>query len=145
MPNVASVLKSEIARLSGKAVREHVAPIRSATNTHRKQLADLKRQLHQLQRQVAQLQKVTAKAAPQVPADASTKFRFTAKGLRTLRRRLDLSAQEFGQLVQVGGQTIYSWEAEKSSPRPKQLPAIVELRKIGKREARARLDQLKSG
>ncbi len=146
MSNVASVLKSEIARLSKRVVRQHVAPVQSATTAHRKQLASLRKQLQELQRQVSALQRTAAKSSP--PADApgdSAQIRFSAKGLRSLRKRLDLSAEEFGKLVQVTGHTIFSWEGEKSSPRPKNLPAIAELRNIGKREARARLEKLNGG
>jgi hypothetical protein len=35
--------------------------------------------------------------------------------------------------------TIYHWEAGKSKPRKKQLPAIAAIRGLGKREALARL------
>jgi len=37
-------------------------------------------------------------------------------------------------------QTIYNWESEKTKPQRTQVPAIAALRKIGKREARARLE-----
>lgn len=141
MPNVAAVLKGEITRLSSKAVRHHIAPIRSATNTHRSQIAELKRQLHALQRQVALLQRLAEKALPREPEAAGKQIRFTAKGLRSLRSRLDLSAEEFGQLVEATGKTVYSWEGG-ASPRAKYLPAIAALRKIGKREARKRLEEL---
>jgi DNA-binding transcriptional regulator YiaG len=148
MSNVASVLKSEISRLSKRVVRQHVAPVQSATAAHRKQLASLRKQLQELQRQVSALQRVVEKSKKEVPAEAHAdgdKVRFSAKGLRSLRKRLDLSAEDFGKLVKVTGHTIYGWEGEKSSPRPKHLPAIAELRNIGKREARARLEKLNGG
>jgi len=62
-----------------------------------------------------------------------------------MRSRLDLSAADFGRLLNVGAQTIYNWETEKTKPRPAQLPAIAALRKIGKREARARLAEADAG
>ncbi len=146
MSNVASALKSEISRLSKRVVRQHVAPVQSATAAHRKQLGSLRKQLLELQRQVSALQRAAEKTRPpaEAPAEGS-QVRFSAKGLRSLRKRLDLSAEEFGKLVEVTGHTIYSWESEKSSPRSKHLPAIAELRNIGKREARARLEKLNGG
>jgi hypothetical protein len=49
-----------------------------------------------------------------------------------------------GLLLGVSGQSIYHWEAEKSRPRPAQLQAIAALRKLGKREARRRLEEIAS-
>ena len=56
-----------------------------------------------------------------------------------LRDRLGLSAERFGKLIGVTGQSIYAWEAGRSVPRAKQLEAIAALRGIGKKEVRARL------
>lgn len=139
MANLASALKGEISRLSTKAARQHVAPVQSTTSTLRKQLSVLKKQLQALEREVAALKQQAVRAQPDVQEEDESKFRFTAKGLRSLRARLDLSAEEFGRLLEVGQQTIYNWESEKTQPRRAQVPAIAELRKIGKREARARL------
>lgn len=139
MPNVAQVLKGEISRLSNKVVRAHVEPIRSATSVQRKQLSLLKKQVELLQREVAALRRTSAKAVPQPEAIDGAKYRFSAKGLRSLRSRLGLSAEEFGRLLQVSAQSIYKWENEKATPRRSQLGPLAELRTIGKREARSRL------
>ena len=42
----------------------------------------------------------------------------------------------------VTGQTIYTWEQEKSKPRESQLAGIAEVRGLGKREALHRLELL---
>jgi DNA-binding XRE family transcriptional regulator len=144
MPNIASVLKGEIVRLSSKAARQHVAPVQSATVTLRKQMAALRKQLHQMERDVAALKRESSRKQPIPELAQDTKVRFTAKGLRSLRGKLGLSADEFGRLVGVSQQTIYSWEGEKSHPRLAQVPAIAALRKIGKREARSRLEETAS-
>jgi len=104
------------------------------------QMAALKKQVQQLQREVAALHRASAHRTT-APADADgTAHRFSAKGLKSLRSRLGLSAADFGQLLKVGGQTIYNWENEKTSPRPAQVAALAELRKIGRREAAKRLE-----
>ena len=59
-------------------------------------------------------------------------------------QRLGLSADNYGKLIGVTGQTIYSWEQETSRPRTAQLAPIASLRHLGKREAQARLEQMKS-
>ncbi len=142
MPNVGAILKDEITRLSKRVVREHIDPIHSVTSAHRKQLAVLKKQVQQLQREIALLRKNSTQARTKPEAVNGTQFRFSAKGLKSLRSRLSLSAEDFGRLVNVGQQTIYNWENEKTIPRSTQVPAIAELRGIGKREARQRLDAL---
>ena len=69
-------------------------------------------------------------------------MRFVAKGLRTQRGRLGLSAAQFGTLLGVSAQSIYNWEHETAHPRGEQLAKLASLRGIGKREAEARLAQL---
>lgn len=142
MPNFASALKGEIARLSTKAAKQHVAPVHSTTSTLRKQVSALKKQLQTLEREVAALKRQAGRARPEAGSEGESdesKVRFTAKGLRSLRARLGLSAGEFGRLLDVGQQTIYNWESEKTQPRRAQVPAIAALRKLGKREVLARL------
>jgi DNA-binding transcriptional regulator YiaG len=144
MPNIASVLKNEISRLSNKAARQHVAPVQSTTAALRRQVAALKKQVQMLEREMAALKRQLAAAGPDRGAEEESngdaRVRFTAKGLRSLRGRLGLSAEEFGRLLQVGAQTIYNWESQKTQPRRTQVPAIAALRKLGKREVRARLN-----
>ena len=59
------------------------------------------------------------------------------------RKRLGLSAADFGLLVGATGQSIYKWETGKAKPGPQALAAIASLRGIGRREVEARLEKLK--
>jgi DNA-binding transcriptional regulator YiaG len=144
MPNIATLLKSEIIRLSKKTLRQSIAPLQAASSSHRHQLAALKKQVQGLEREIASLRKQVGKAAP--PAAASEEDgkapRFSAKGLRSLRARLDLSAEDFGRLIDVTAQSVYNWEAEKTVPRAAQVAAIAALRGVGKKEVRAKIEQL---
>jgi len=142
MPNIGSVLKEEIIRLSRKESRSQVEPTKKATIRQRHEVAGLKRQVAQLARQVAVLSRKTLGAPAVVPDDNSGKpARFSAKGLRVQRERLGLSAEDFGKLLGVSAQSIYNWEHEKARPRAEQLAKVAALRGVGKREAKARLDQ----
>ena len=71
-------------------------------------------------------------------------MRFVAKGLRSLRARLGLSAHDLAQLMGVSDQSIYNWELKKAAPRREQLVTLGTLREMGKREAHARLEALRS-
>lgn len=149
MPNIANVFKAEITRLSRKEVRESSDILKKAVATQRAEIANLKRRLQSLEAMVKRLGKgQDAARAPAAPSDepaeaAGTGQRFSAKGMATNRKRLGLSAADFGALVGATGQSVYAWEAGKSKPRPEALAAIAALRGIGKREVAARLAALK--
>jgi DNA-binding transcriptional regulator YiaG len=147
MPNIASVLKEEISRIARKETRSETAAFKKASAQHRRDIAELKRQVSNLQGRVPLLEKQVLRDVPsQVTEADATGVRFTAKGLRSQRKRLGLSAADYGKLVGVTAQSIYSWENEESRPRKKQLPVLASIRQMGKREAQARLEQLsKSG
>lgn len=142
MTSLGTMFKNEITRLSRKEVRKQVEPIRAASSACRHQIAELKRMIVLLQSQIAAL----SRAGKMTSAEAAepTASRFIAKGLRTLRARLGLSAADFGELAGVSGQSIYKWEQGKSVPRKAQVSVLKNLRALGKRGAHARLLQLRA-
>jgi DNA-binding XRE family transcriptional regulator len=143
MPNIASILKEEILRLARKEVRAELESLKKASAQYRSEIAQLKRRVDQLEKQQARVSKKILKK-PETPAgeEGATRLRFSAKRFAVQRKKLGLSAQDMGLLLGVSGQTIYHWEAEKSRPRHAQLVAIAALRKVGKREVKARLAEL---
>jgi DNA-binding transcriptional regulator YiaG len=142
MSDIAALLKGEITRLSKKVVRQHLEPLKSATTTQKRQISTLKKQVADLEREVSKLRRGTPAAARPESAEEGANIRFVAKGFRSLRSRLGLSAEELAQLLGVSGQTVYNWEHERAKPRASQLASIAALRGIGKKEARARLETL---
>jgi DNA-binding transcriptional regulator YiaG len=140
MPNIVTVLKAEILRLARKEVREQTRTLRKTSALYRRDIAEMKRRLADLQRKIGPLQKQVLKAGSAEAAEPETKgVRFTAKGLRSQRQRLGLSAADYGKLAGVTGQTIYSWEHETSRPRKQQVARLAAIRHLGKREAQLRL------
>lgn len=143
MPNIATILKDEIVRLARKEVRKEVEGLKKASAQHRSDLAGLKRRVADLERQRARLEKKEAGGAAQEAAgEGAARFRFSAKRLAAQRAKLGLSAAGMGALLGVSAQTIYNWEAGKSRPRQAQLATLAATRKLGKREAQARLASL---
>ena len=138
MPNLSSVLKSEITRLARKEVKSSVDPLRKANAAHRREIAELKRQITAMQRAVRASGNVQRET--KAPQDAARSLRFSAKGLKSLRARLGLSAADFGQLIGASGQSVYNWEAGKAVPRASQQAALAAVRGLGKREAAKRLE-----
>ena len=145
MPNIAAVLKEEIARLARKEVRQEIEALKKAVSSHRGQLAELKRQVQEQERVLRSLRKVAAKAGPAPTAQAAEggpSLRFSPARLAIQRQRTGLSAALFGKLVGTSGQTIYLWEQGKTRPNAENLAAIAALRRVGKRELAARLAAL---
>ena len=144
MPNLLSLLNERIRRLARREIGGQTQKTRRLTTQHRRDLAALKRQVAALARTVAFLEKQEQRrvaSPPLVPQEAKG-VRFSARSVKAQRARLGLSAKDFGRLVGVAGLTIYSWESGKSRPRAKQLPGLAAVRRLGKREARQRLEML---
>lgn len=142
MSRIGSMLKDEILRLARKEVRTEVSGAKKASTQHRRDIAALKRQVKALTLRLAQSEKRTLKALPAAPADeAKESLRFSAKGLRSQRKRLGLSAAEYGKLVGVTQLSIYNWERGVTRPRQEWLSALVALRGLSKKEAQARLEE----
>lgn len=146
LPNLASVFKAEIARIARKEVKSQVEPLRKQLAASRAEVTALKRRLSDVEKGTKAKRterSVEAAAADRSQAeDDGTRFRFRASGLAKNRKRLGLSAEQFGRLVGATGQSVYAWEAGKTAPRGKNLAAIASLRGIGKKEVAKRLAEL---
>jgi DNA-binding transcriptional regulator YiaG len=145
MTNIASVLKTEIARLARKEIKAEVTPLKKAASQYRSSIAALKRQIQELERQLrrkGRSQRAADSAEDGDEEDGGVRRRFRAGGLASHRRKLGLSAEDYGALVGVSGQSIYKWEQGEVRPRAAQLQALATVRGIGKREAMARLEQV---
>ncbi|HEY2395940.1 MAG TPA: helix-turn-helix transcriptional regulator [Rudaea sp.] len=145
MPNIGAILKDEISRLCRREIRKQVQPVRKVSAGYRHDIAALKRQVQELQRRASALAKRPSQpAAGDAGAEPVRASRFVAKGLRSLRARLGLSASDLARLMGVSDQSVYNWELKKSSPRKAQLAVLATIRALGKREAQARLEALKA-
>lgn len=143
MPNFGALLKQEIVRLARREIRVQVQPIQKASAQYRRDIAALRRQVATLERQGALVRRRVRDESPAGPAiESTTKVRFVAKGLKSQRDRLGLSAAEYGRLVGVSANSVYNWEQGHATPRPEQVHKIATLRSVGKREVRRRLEQL---
>jgi DNA-binding XRE family transcriptional regulator len=150
MPNIAAVLKAEITRLARKELREESDALKRTVVLQRKEIAALKGRLQALEKAVQRLAKAptppvakSRAAAAGGESDTGERLRFRAAGMASNRKRLGLSAADFGLLVGATGQSVYAWEAGKAKPRADSLRAIAALRHVGKREVEARLAQLR--
>ncbi|MEN6458037.1 MAG: helix-turn-helix domain-containing protein [Thermoguttaceae bacterium] len=118
-----------------------VGTTKRAVTQYRRDIANLKRLLNSQEKNVAKLKRQLADQPNQPAAeqDELAGNRFSARSIRAQRRRLDISAADYGKLIGVSAVTVYNWEAGKSRPRKAQFAALVAVRGIGKREALRRL------
>lgn len=137
MPNIANARKAEIARVACKEIRAEVAALKKASTQHRSLIASMRREIESLQRELKSARR-SQKAEPK-NENADQVLRFRASGFASHRKRLGLSAADMGKLLGVTGQSIYKWEAGEARPRRAQLEAIAVVRKMGRREALAKL------
>jgi DNA-binding transcriptional regulator YiaG len=142
MPNVASILKDEIARVARKELRAEIEPLKRASSQYRTSIAAMRREIATLQKQLKKTSRAPATAQEDDGGEATgPRRRFSPGRLAAHREKLGLSAAEYGKLVGVSGQSIYKWEQGGARPRAAQLESLARVRGLGKREARARLQQ----
>ena len=145
MPNIAAVLKDEIARIARKEVRAQTEDFRKASSQYRTHIAALRRRIDELERQLKRVRKTGGRAAAADAGDGEEggrQLRFSAARFAAQRRKMGLSAADFATLLGVSGQSVYKWEHGEARPRARQLEAIAALRGVGKREAAARRAEL---
>lgn len=151
LPDIASVLKDEIARLARKELRRETAALKKAVATYRTEIAALKRRIAALEKAAGRtdlraagryVARVAGDQAGAETGEGGKRHRFSAKRLKVMRERMGLSGPDFAALVGVSPQTIYNWEAETTRPREAQLAAIAAVRGLGKREVARRLEAL---
>lgn len=145
MPNIAVALKQEITRLARKEIKREARMLRKASAHYRRLIAELRRETRRLRSDVLRFAlKASRETPPRAIGAVSKPVRFSAKSVIAQRKRLGLSAADYGKLVGVTGHTIYKWEHGTSRPRRAQISALGSLRTLGKREAVARLEQIKA-
>ena len=147
MPNIATLLKTEIARVARKDLRAETEALRKSTATYRKEVAALKRRVAGLEVQLKRVAKSASarpvRAEAQGESDAQ-QLRFSAKRFAAQRQKLGLSATSFAKLLGVSALSVYKWESGKARPRRAQLEAIAATRGLGKREVQSRLEVLEA-
>ncbi len=145
MPNLASVLKEEIRRLARREARAQIGSLKSASAQYRRDIAALKRRVNEQERTIARLQKQAATGKAAAASIENGPFvRFSPDWVANHREKLGLSAADYATLVGVSPITIYSWEKGRSRPKQKQLQAWGAVKKLGKREAWKKLDEMEA-
>ena len=142
MSDIINSVKEEILRLADKQAAAQVGKAQQVASHYRSEALELRRLVKQQEKESKYLKK-QVQAEEVQPEDAQLEgVRFSAKSVKSQRRRLGLSCEQYGKLVGVSTLTVQNWEAGKSRPRRQQLLALVAVRNIGKRAALAKLAEL---
>ena len=146
MPNIGKVLKDEIARISRKEVKSAIGGLGKSNVNLKKIVADLKKRVTSLEKENRRLVAQAKRTKPeptQKPSEEQEKARFTSKGIRSLRNRLGLTQADFAKLVGATTHAVYLWEKREGTLnlRDKTKKALLSIRGMGAREAKAKLEE----
>jgi DNA-binding transcriptional regulator YiaG len=147
MPNIAQVLKGEIARISRREIKDSLIRVHDSNVYLRKAVSELKKKIAVLESESKQLlsfQKTVQKQMPQAGPEVVEKVRISSKGIRKLRTKLGLSQNSFASLLGVTSQAVFAMEKKEGRVklRPATLSNLLQVRKMGKREAKKRIKEL---
>jgi DNA-binding transcriptional regulator YiaG len=139
MAAINAVLGQWVRKLARRELKPLISEAKKRTTEHRRSIAALKREVRQLRRELDTVRKQVPNPEPKTSPEVIAKARLRIDGLKSHRQKLGLSAKDYGKLLGVSALTVYHWESGKSKPRRSQLPRIISVRGIGKREALHRL------
>lgn len=137
--------------MARKEIKAGVGGLRKTVTAQRSEIAALKRdvkahssQLKAVLRTAARLEGAGKVAAPEgtdAPTRRGRRFKFDAQALAGKREQLGISQQAMAVLLEASTLSVSRWESGKVTPRAAQLERIQAVLKIGKREAKAKLQE----
>ena len=148
MSTFATSLKSEIARVARKELKDELLSLRKSATAHRSEIAALKRDVKALmvalratQRALPKPEAAPAKeqGSPTAREPKSKAQNFDAAAFAALRQSFGITQAQMATLVEASPLSVYKWESGKVTPRAAQLERIQAVMKMGKRAAANRL------
>jgi len=134
--SIAQVLKEEIGRMVSREIKSAgIARELKAVTTR----------LDRIEKRIDALEAGRAKPARAAGRRSRGKvdgrtLRFSPDSLKRLRLKLGVTQAELAKLLGVSGNAVWQWEAGRARPRADSIRQIKELRGLGKRELRRRLE-----
>jgi len=149
MNTFSNAFRSEVIRMARKELKPELQGMRKALTNHRSEIAALKREIKALASQLKVMQRQvkavdTSKAGTEEKEKPSRKprqFHFNPQALAEKRVGLGFTQKEMAALLGASSLSVYKWETGKAHPRAAQLERIAQVLKLGKRKARAALEQ----
>jgi DNA-binding transcriptional regulator YiaG len=143
MPDVASVLKEEMRRISRKEIAATTRKQSEQIKILKANVRNLKQQISDLESRLAKLTAENKRAEKASPAKAEVAtIRVGPASIKKHRSRLKLSQADFGELIGVSSLTIWNWETGRTKPSDDNREKFAEIRDLGVRDVRALLEEL---
>ncbi|MDD5699307.1 MAG: helix-turn-helix domain-containing protein [Victivallaceae bacterium] len=139
MPDIKSVLASEIRRLARKEVKAALPPLRAQLSALKKTIAAQHVKIKVLEKSAPAA--IMSKPETESRSVADRPVRITAESIVRLRRKLGLTQAQLGTLLGSSNFSVSHWEQGKSTPREACKRKIAGLRDLGKRELKRRLTE----
>lgn len=146
MSSLINSLKSEIARVARKELKQELLALRKTVTAHRSEIAGLKRQVKSLASALKSAVKAP-RASQQRGAStsghetAARQVRYSAERLTALRTKFGISKAQMATLLGVSYLTVHKWETGDAKPRAAQLQKIAAVAQLGKREVKKKLQE----
>lgn len=146
MGKVEGIIKSEIVRLSRREMRKVATPLKKEIWTLKSTVSQLRKTVLQLERFISLQRKEWEKKPPLEAAPEEVEVsRLSPRLIRSLRKRLRLSQRDLARLAGVTPLAVYQWETGVFKPKKEKRSVLVALRKLGRRDAKKLLEELKAG
>jgi len=147
MGKVESTIKAEIMRLAKREVRGSFSPLRREVYSLKLKLSGLIKSFIAMERQAKGVLQEQAKKKLELQASPEEVkvSRLTPQRIRLLRNKFGISQKDLGTLLDVSIGAVGMWEKGKFAPSAKKKPALIALRKLGKREVKKLLAEKKQG
>lgn len=145
MTSFSRVLRQEMDRIVRRSQRAVLVPLRRDVARLKRSSAAQRRTNLRLERAIAVLQSDLAerlRTPPSAPREEVERARLSPRLILAQRKRLGLSREAFASLLGASSGAVSAWETGRSKPRDRAKAALVAVRKLGRRAARARLQAL---
>lgn len=142
MSEIGKVIRAEMVRLSRREARKLTAPLRAEIRKLRQRDTERRQEIAALQTRIRGLQAKERLADATAKAASGVKGRLSPRLILSLRKKLGLSQTEFAKLLDVSAITIGQWERGKMKPRSETRAKILSFRGMGRREAKAIMENL---
>jgi DNA-binding transcriptional regulator YiaG len=143
MSTLAQIIKDEIRRISRREIGLAVSNFRRDHITMKKRLAEQKRRIFEIEKVNKELSKKQAAFSQNAGSKTEAEpIAVYARGIKSLRRRFDLSQKDLATLVGVNRISIANWEKKSGKitiRKPEVYKILMELKGMKKAEVIARL------
>lgn len=144
MPNYASVLNEEIARIARREVKAIAGPIAARNLELKKKVSAQAKQIAALESKLAKFEKelgIEDVIPVTMTEEEVNKARVTPKYIANVRSKYKLSRNDMAFLLDVNANSIYLWETGRATPRTEAKAKIIQLRNMGKRKVNDLLNE----